>query len=545
MITSIDIGIEIDFVKFLISRGLFHASSGGGKSYLLRKFAESVGNRMQQILIDREGEFVTLREKFDFALVSKEGDIPLSVKYAETLAHKILETNISVIIDLYDLPPHEKIKFVYLFSTALINAPKRLWHPSLIYLDEADTFAPEGKSCESTQAVINLCALSRKRGFCPILATQRLPKLSKDATSELLNKFIGRAGQDIDRKRYGDELGFTNKEDFFKLRALNPGEFYTVGPITDYEVKKFKVKKVITTHPEPGSLIIASPPTPNAIKKILKRLADIPQEAERELKTREDLEREVFRLRGDLKKQTGGGANLDRSGEVLSLKTEVRGLKDDLVSIKKTLQSQKEAFKRVSITIGPFLGEISSSDVPAVVSVAARTEMPATLPVRPNIPSTSGLAPGPHKMLVVLAMRAGEAVSRKKLSMLSGYSLTSSTFGIYIGKLKEKGYVQSRGKDLIITEDGCQAVGAFEPLPNDPASLISYWSKFLEPGPSKMFQILAACFPDSMSKQELSEQSGYSLTSSTFGIYVGKLKTLQLVDETNKRLSATDSIFNN
>src|ERR1700679_2427970 len=125
--SKINIGVDIDLPKLVDTRALIQASSGGGKSYLLRKVVESVGNSVQQIIIDPEGEFLTLREKFDFVLVSKEGDIPISLRYAETLAHRILETNVSAIIDLYEFPPHERVLFVKRFLTALINAPKALW----------------------------------------------------------------------------------------------------------------------------------------------------------------------------------------------------------------------------------------------------------------------------------------------------------------------------------------------------------------------------------------------------------------------------------
>ena len=76
--SEINIGIQINLQKLLDTRLLIQAGSGGGKSYALRKVIESIGNQVQQIIIDPEGEFVTLREKFDFALVSKGGDIPLS-----------------------------------------------------------------------------------------------------------------------------------------------------------------------------------------------------------------------------------------------------------------------------------------------------------------------------------------------------------------------------------------------------------------------------------------------------------------------------------
>lgn len=255
---KINIGIDIDLNKLLDSRLLIQAGSGGGKSYCLRKIIEMIGNKFQQIIIDPEGEFVTLREKFDFALVGKDGDIPLSLKYAETLAHKLLETNLSAIIDLYELKHHERILFVKRFLDAIVNAPKELWHPCFVHVDEAHIFCPESTKSESASAVIDLCTRGRKRGYAAVLATQRLSKLAKDAAAECMNKMIGSTGLDIDRKRAGEELGMTKKEDILKLRELKPGEFFTFGPAINNEVTKFKVLPVITTHLQSGKRMTAT-----------------------------------------------------------------------------------------------------------------------------------------------------------------------------------------------------------------------------------------------------------------------------------------------
>jgi DNA helicase HerA-like ATPase len=87
----------------------------------------------------------------------------------------------------------------------------------------------------STDAVINWISLSRKRGFCPVLATQRLSKLHKDAAAELNNKLIGRTGLDIDMDRAAKELGF-DKEKRQTLSRLEPGQFYAYGPAISSEV---------------------------------------------------------------------------------------------------------------------------------------------------------------------------------------------------------------------------------------------------------------------------------------------------------------------
>ena len=227
----------IDLDALIDTRLLVQANSGGGKSYLLRKLLETSHGKIQQIVLDMEGEFSTLRERYDYLLIGKEGDIPINIKSAELLAHKILELRVSVIIDLYELKQHERIIFVKRFLDSMINAPKNLWHPCIVFVDEAHIFAPEKIKSESTGSVIDLCTRGRKRGYCAVLATQRLSKLNKDAAAECNNKLLGRTGLDVDRKRVSEELGFTTKEQNLSLRNLEAGQFYAFGPAISNEVK--------------------------------------------------------------------------------------------------------------------------------------------------------------------------------------------------------------------------------------------------------------------------------------------------------------------
>ena len=64
----------LDLETLLETRLLIQANSGGGKSYLIRKILEVTHGRVQQIVLDLEGEFATLREKYDYILAGKEGD---------------------------------------------------------------------------------------------------------------------------------------------------------------------------------------------------------------------------------------------------------------------------------------------------------------------------------------------------------------------------------------------------------------------------------------------------------------------------------------
>src|SRR5687768_8577533 len=92
--------IVLDIVKLVDSRALIQANSGGGKSWLLRGLAENSSGRIQTIIIDSEGEFATLREKFDFALIGNSGEMPVDLRSAALLARKLIELNISAIVNL-------------------------------------------------------------------------------------------------------------------------------------------------------------------------------------------------------------------------------------------------------------------------------------------------------------------------------------------------------------------------------------------------------------------------------------------------------------
>ena len=150
--------LEINLPILLRTRLLVQANSGGGKSYLLRKLLEESHGKVQQIVLDIEGEFASLREKYDYLLVGQDGDIPIDLRSADLLAKKLLETHVSAIIDLYELKQHERIAFVKKFLDAMTNAKKELWHPVLIFIDETHIFCPESKSgkAESTSAVIDM-----------------------------------------------------------------------------------------------------------------------------------------------------------------------------------------------------------------------------------------------------------------------------------------------------------------------------------------------------------------------------------------------------
>src|SRR6185437_11722928 len=226
--------VSIDLDVLLRTRLLVQANSGKGKSWLLRRLAEQLFGKVQVIIIDPEGEFSTLREKYGYVLVGKGGETPADPRSAAIVAHKLLELKASAVCDLYEMKAAARHEWVQRFLDAMIDAPKNLWHPCLVIVDEAHVYCPEKGAGESiaAEAMIGLATRGRKRGFSCAFATQRLGKLRKDAAAELLNIMIGGTFIDIDRKRAADALGVyghDQKEFFDEIRMLERGNFFALG----------------------------------------------------------------------------------------------------------------------------------------------------------------------------------------------------------------------------------------------------------------------------------------------------------------------------
>ena len=61
--------IRIDIEELLATRLLVQGNSGSGKSHLLRRLLEESAGIVQQIVIDPEGDFVTLADVFGHIVI--------------------------------------------------------------------------------------------------------------------------------------------------------------------------------------------------------------------------------------------------------------------------------------------------------------------------------------------------------------------------------------------------------------------------------------------------------------------------------------------
>jgi hypothetical protein len=467
-------GVAIDVAKLVESRLLIQANSGAGKSWAIRRLLEQTYGDCQHIVLDVEGEFHSLRQRFDYVLAGKDGDCPADLKSAALLARRLLELSVSAIIDISELGTQRRL-FVQRFLDSLIEAPRDLWHPALIVVDEAHMFCPEAGKAESADAVKDLMTRGRKRGFGGVLATQRISKLHKDAAAEANNKLIGRSVQDIDMKRAADELGFTSREDMLKLRRLQPGEFYAFGPAISADVVHFKVGAVETTHPKAGGRAAAPTPPRERIQKVLAQLADLPHEAEEEARTADELRGRVRELERELRSaravsRAAPPPKLERVNVPLLEEKHVR-----------TLSKLFERFDALVKEVGVALGEVvadratrgPSNTRKALADALARpTPTPAPPPrAAPTIAArsvTAGLPgsqrPTPAQQRLLDTIRVIEQFGiEPDLEVVAAWAKShprSKGFANNIGALRSMGFVDG----FRLTPEGqAAATGAFTP----------------------------------------------------------------------------------
>lgn len=307
--------VEIDVDELVASRLLVQANSGGGKSWIVRRLLEQTHGKVPHLVLDVEGDFHTLRERFDYVLAGREGaDCPAHTAAAGALARRFLELGVSAIVDISEMSndasaPDNRYAFVARFLEALIDAPRSLWHPTLVVVDEAQKFCPESRDSKvaSRGAVVDLLSRGRKRGFAAVLATQRLSELAKSAASECTNVMIGRTILDVDQDRAIRALGLAPREGRRALRELDPGTFHVFGPafgVTGVELVKSGA--VSTTHPRPGRKQVRVTPAPDKVKAVLAELASIPREAEKEAKDLAQAQAQVRELKRELRQAQSG-----------------------------------------------------------------------------------------------------------------------------------------------------------------------------------------------------------------------------------------------
>lgn len=596
--------LQLDLDRVRQSRLLVNGGSGSGKSWLVRRIAEQACGQLPVIIIDPEGEFSTLRAKYNFVLIGQGGETPADVRSAGLVAHKLLELRASAVCDLFEMKAEDRHTWVRDFLTALIDAPKKLWQPMLIIVDEAHMFAPEKGEPPSValEAMMNLASRGRKRGFALVVATQRLAKLNNNVLAELQNVLVGLATLEADQDRAVRVLGMVKSRETRQFAAdlarLETSQFWAFGRALTMQREIVNVGGVNTPHPREGDTkhAAAPPPAPEEVKAMMAKLADLPKQAEAKALTEKELRRELADKDRQIRELQRGTSGFSPSNE--GKKVEVPALTDadralitrlliDLeahasrfitkeMDVRAMLRAEVDeavegAGQRIEtmLLIGrkDFEDRLAKAGFTKILEKIGRVALapaggstmppkggkPAThLPQTPRrnithsrIPGTRESAPtGEGKLPAgersVLIATAQCPDGADRTQLSILTGYKRSTRDRYIQFLQQKGFVQVSRDRVMATEAGISALGDFEPLPTGDR-LRAYWMAKLPEGERAVLAAVVEAWPSAQHRDDIDAITGYK--RSTRDRYIQFLQARRLVTSDRDGVKASAELF--
>ena len=262
---------QLDIEELLATRLLVQGNSGSGKSHLLRRLLEQSAQWVQQVIIDPEGDFVTLADKFGHVVVDGER----TEAELAGIANRIRQHRVSCVLTLEGLDIEQQMRAAAAFLNGMFDADREFWYPVLVVVDEAQMFAPsvggdvsEDARKMSLGAMTNLMCRGRKRGLAGVIATQRLAKLAKNVAAEASNFLMGRTFLDIDMARAADLLGMDRRQAEM-FRDLKRGNFVALGPALSRRPLPITIGSVETSARSSSPKLMPLPDAPQDVEDLI------------------------------------------------------------------------------------------------------------------------------------------------------------------------------------------------------------------------------------------------------------------------------------
>jgi len=543
---SDSLSLPLDWIQLAT---VVYGSRGAGKTSLGRVAAEESFRQGQRFCaIDLKGDWHGLGSSADgrsegipvVVFGGEHAHVPLEPDAGAFVGETVAGLAQSVVLDFELFSKGKQIRFLASFFETLYHHNRE---PLLLLLDEAQRYAPQKPGPDEARtlgAVQDLVKLGRKHGIGLVLFTQRGAGLSKEV-SELCDMLVAfRTPGPLDQDRIKEWLDAnTTKaqrdEVMGRLSGLATGTavFASGHP----ELKTFGVYPVR----RPWTFDSSATPKIGERRAEPKRLATPDLET---LKTK--MAAAIERAKADdpkeLRKQIAERdkriAELEKAKPAAPKVERVEVPINDPTTIS-ALERARAVFQKLDGCAAELGGALGTA-----IEYAKMRRAPATAPgpqVRTNIervgPSVVHRDPKPGNgesklgrcelaLLGVLLQRQGQRTTAAQLAILSGYSRTSSSFSNALGALRSRGLAAGGGDDIRITDDGLLAAPDVPELPTGKA-LLDHWCAQLGRCERILLQVLSGQSKP-VTKFELADLSGYSVTSSSFSNGLGKLRTLEL-----------------
>jgi hypothetical protein len=544
------------------------ATRGAGKSYTSAVLVEELhAAGVQLVVLDPTGVYWGLRSSADgnseglplFVLGGAHGDVPLEPTAGKLIADVIVDTGQSLILDLSDFDTKSaQTRFVADLIERLYHRKARSRSTLHLIVDEANEFAPQsggrhgGDMPRLLGAMERAVGKGRSRGLAFTLITQRSAALNKNVLDLIETLIAMRVLGPRDRKAI--ESWITDKQATDEggvvesLPRLPTGTAWVWSPVRGI-LQKVAMRRIKTFDsyrtPEPGETRIE--PTARAPLDVSALGDQIRATAER---VKADDPRELRKQLVSLQRQLAQRP-AEQVVETVVERVEVpvlNGQVDRLMTAAELLSETSTRLVEVGKQIRSAAGEIITAVESVRRAPTATVERPRPVSTFVRDSASAMLAEsGPlstyaRALLETFARRHPLRLTRSQLGVLSGRSTRSSAFGPAVVELQRGGLIEGTA-DLGLTDAGWDAMGGAAPAPQSSGEIIETWRRALPTNTSRIFDVLIAAYPLALTREEIAERTGYSLTSSAFSPALSLLRKNGLAHVADGGLRASEDLF--
>jgi DNA-binding HxlR family transcriptional regulator len=548
-----------------------YGARGSGKTTLGRVLAEEVTKAGQRFCaVEPKGDWWGLKSTADgtgegipvVVFGGDHADLPLEEGAGREIASIIADLDQSVIVDLENLSKGKQLKFLAPFFERLYDANRE---PLLLLLDEAQRYAPQRPiTPEATVclgAVEDLVKLGRKHGIGPVLLTQRGSGLNKEV-SELCDMLVAfRTPGPLDQERVREWLDANTTRDqrdqvMGAIAKLPTGTAVMASghPALDlfglYEVRRPETFDSSAT-PEIGRRRIepkrlAKPEIEALRAKMAEAIERAKNDDPKELRARIRALEKALAAKVPKEKVVEIREIVERV-EVPVLPPETKKALTDFTDRLGAMADKMQGWQRDIVLAldrrehGPVVKAVTPARVKAeaefkAVKAAVASGALPVAPVRVNGDEAT-LTPYASRLLATMAQRHPMTLTRAQLALMSKSSARSSAFDAALALLRRLGMIEMDGGTYKIMQAGWEATpDGGPPPPPAPGELLNHWRSVLPPGPRLFLDTLVDA-DRPLTREELAERSGRSLTSSAFDAGIAMLRKMGLVEGDRSGLS--------
>ncbi len=298
---------------------------GSGKSNTAGViFEELLNNNYPMSIVDIEGEYFGLKEKYE-VLVVGTGDgveIEIDAGCAAEIAEVSMEKNVPVVLDLSGFLSDERNELLMEYLSSLWNLAGTLRRPYIIGIEEAHEFIPQGVKTELKEMISRIALRGRKRGLGAIVVSQRSAKVEKDVLSQAGMLLLHRVVHEVDMRVYSELLPWRKSEVKEIITSLETGNCIFVNGET---VRPIYVRERTTFHAgfTPSLEAVATPELKQVSASIIEAIERAREGKGRRTRAQE-LEEQLARLHEKIEEKEAKIAELEETARTLGyIKVEV------------------------------------------------------------------------------------------------------------------------------------------------------------------------------------------------------------------------------